>query len=153
MNMKKSQIFEGTKAHFTSTPVKDKPSLVSLETTPLLITSTPNTTLPLSERIPESGVESRKEEDVVDAILNPGDPNDIDKIYSKQKNTFPKYISPLDNVKRCCIDSFLGLAGELLIVPSVCHRVVKEDPFSIICPYDVDGNCRDPECIYKHLSK
>lgn len=25
-----------------------------------------------------------------------------------------------------------------------------DDPFLIMCPYDIDGNCRDPDCSYKH---
>lgn len=105
MQAKKSELTEDKKAaaRFTSTPIKDIPSVVSFETSSLPVT-TPNNTLPLSEKIAELCVGEQKDEDIVDAPLNPGDPNDIDKIYSKQKNTFPKYISPLDNVKRCCID-------------------------------------------------
>ncbi|XP_018568777.1 calponin homology domain-containing protein DDB_G0272472 isoform X2 [Anoplophora glabripennis] len=99
MPTKKTELAEDKKARFTSsTPIKDKPSVVSFETSSLP-TITPNNTLPLSEKIAEPRVGNRKEEDVVDAPLNPGDSNDIDIICSKQKNTFPKYISPLDKVK------------------------------------------------------
>ncbi|CAH2010914.1 unnamed protein product [Acanthoscelides obtectus] len=39
----------------------------------------------------------------------------------------PQYVSPLDTVNR-----------------------IINDPFSIMCPYDIDGNCCDAECIYNH---
>ncbi|KAJ8912895.1 hypothetical protein NQ315_011218 [Exocentrus adspersus] len=123
---------EGRKNCFTSTPVKEKPPAVSFETSPLQPV-TPSNSVPITESVPElisSG--QQKEEIGFDLPLNPGDPNDIDKIYNLQNTTFPKYISPLDNVKRAVTD---------------------DDPFSIVCPYDVDGNCRDTECIYKHLFK
>ncbi|CAH1113515.1 unnamed protein product, partial [Psylliodes chrysocephalus] len=55
--------------------------------------------------------------------INPGDPNDILRIYEKEQ-IVPKYVSPLDSIKRD--------AGY--------------DPFEIMCPYDIDGNCRDEEC-------
>nr|CAI5844901.1 unnamed protein product [Callosobruchus analis] len=46
---------------------------------------------------------------------------------TEQPNSnIPQYISPLDTVERII------------------------DPFSIMCPYDIDGNCCDPECIYNH---
>ncbi|KAJ8944862.1 hypothetical protein NQ314_009352 [Rhamnusium bicolor] len=122
----KPGVVEDSKTRFTSTPIKETPSFESFDTSSLHV-MTPNSEN-VSINIVEPPVEIRKEEDTVEPI-NPGDPNDIDKIYNIQRNSLPKYISPLDNVKRALMD----------------------DPFSIVCPYDVDGNCRDPECIYKHL--
>ncbi|VEN33911.1 unnamed protein product, partial [Callosobruchus maculatus] len=46
---------------------------------------------------------------------------------TEQPNSnIPQYVSPLDTV----------------------NRII--DPFSIMCPYDIDGNCCDPDCIYNH---
>lgn len=58
---------------------------------------------------------------------NPRDPSDVPNIFEK----LPNYVSPLDNV----------------------HRNNNYDPFMIMCPYDIDGNCRDPECTYTHYSR
>ncbi|CAG9820086.1 unnamed protein product [Phaedon cochleariae] len=56
---------------------------------------------------PKEGIEQPNEEieidgnnsDVIEAPINPGDPNDIDRIY-KTHNVVPEYRSPLDCVKR-----------------------------------------------------
>ncbi|KAJ8951663.1 hypothetical protein NQ318_012204 [Aromia moschata] len=130
---------EKPKAHFTSTPIKGKPPLLESFEASSVPSTTPNQSID-----PPKGTEVDKavivnplamdrEEEIMDVPFNPGDPNDIDKIYCKQKSSLPKYISPLDKVKKVL--------------------TATDDPFSIVCPYDVDGNCRDPECVYRHLFK
>ncbi|XP_050301351.1 uncharacterized protein LOC126739629 [Anthonomus grandis grandis] len=75
------------------------------------------------------------------------DPNDIDPIIQEsaarvavlQKEECRedkrldkvRYVSPFDSTRRKAI----------------------EDPFKIICPFEVNGTCKDPECSYNHFLK
>ncbi|XP_056637302.1 putative leucine-rich repeat-containing protein DDB_G0290503 [Diorhabda sublineata] len=63
----------------------------------------------------------------VENDIESGDPSDVNNKFE----TFPNYVSPLDNVQ----------------------RKNNYDPFVIMCPYDINGNCRDPECTYTHYSR
>ncbi|XP_060530836.1 uncharacterized protein LOC132704683 [Cylas formicarius] len=119
----KGKIDRSAKAPATSTPVKK-----DLPPPPQLVI------LPTK---PPSNKERREHSSpTTDIEINSGDPNDIDRIISKAKlppvahvSEKIKYVSPLDPVKR----------SEL------------SDPFSIMCPFEVDGTCKDPDCTYQHF--
>ncbi|KAG5865899.1 hypothetical protein JTB14_007013 [Gonioctena quinquepunctata] len=122
---------------FTSTPKKDHHPIEALETSSIH-SATPNNSQTLNNLENSLGVD-KKCENIADSYDVPTvfdnhiileDPNDIITVCGKQ-SAFPKYISPLDYVKRKHIF----------------------DPLAITCPYDIDGNCRDAECIYKHFSR
>ncbi|KAJ3643755.1 hypothetical protein Zmor_026444 [Zophobas morio] len=64
------------------------------------------------------------------------DPNDIDQIFKRRppmKSTIPEYISPLNY--------------------NTYERYRNVDPHGIMCPYEVNGSCRDIDCTYKHYLK
>ncbi|XP_044254983.1 uncharacterized protein LOC123005347 isoform X2 [Tribolium madens] len=64
------------------------------------------------------------------------DPNDIDQIFKRKapiKPAIPEYVSPL------CFNNY--------------ERYSHVDPLGIMCPYEVNGSCRDVDCTYKHYLK
>ncbi|EFA02148.2 DNA mismatch repair protein Msh3 [Tribolium castaneum] len=72
------------------------------------------------------------EADQIDIV----DPNDIDQIFKRQtpiKSSVPEYVSPL------CFNNY--------------ERYSHVDPLGIMCPYEVNGSCRDVDCTYKHYLK
>lgn len=81
-----------------------------------------------------------------DTELTVSDPNDIDKIIKKTEET----VAVLK--KR---DSFEGRSQRLRYVSPLDAVKRKEelDPFAIMCPFEVDGMCKDSECTFKHLPK
>ncbi|KAK5643285.1 hypothetical protein RI129_007130 [Pyrocoelia pectoralis] len=58
------------------------------------------------------------------------EPNDVTKVFVKESDVIPKYISPLDNRDGIGIN----------------------DPLMTLCPYDVLGTCKDKECQYMHCA-
>ncbi|XP_031339179.1 uncharacterized protein LOC116167793 isoform X2 [Photinus pyralis] len=89
------------------------------------VTSTPKSTtksiVQNSVPIPTPTIEIEKE------LL---EPNDVTKVFVKEPDAMPKYISPLDNRDGIGIN----------------------DPLMTLCPYDVLGTCKDKECQYMHCA-
>ncbi|CAH0560035.1 unnamed protein product [Brassicogethes aeneus] len=117
----------GKKQKFDSSKIKKLPPNPTI-----LLPPRPKT--PLVVEIPEIPLPAVKSPvSMVEETINFGDPNDIHKILEIKKlpiveTTLAKYISPLDS-----------------------KRVETFDPLAIICPYEVDGNCRDKDCQFKHI--
>lgn len=79
----------------------------------------------------EKSIQSSSDKRIVNTPENLTDPSDI--IFKKadaeiEKNGMSKYISPL-NTNSCSV----------------------ADPLGIMCPFEINGSCRDDECNYNHV--
>lgn len=86
----------------TSTPVKEKINLELFDESGGNKSSVHSSPTTLSISVDINGAKEDPKLDDSDTSINPGDPNDIDKIYKKSsdKISFSEYISPLDYNKR-----------------------------------------------------
>lgn len=86
----------------TSTPVKAKNSIVLFDDSGANKNSVHSSPKSTPSVVVINGVREEPKLDDSDTSINPGDPNDIDKIYKKggEKACFSEYVSPLDKIKR-----------------------------------------------------
>lgn len=80
------------------------------------------------------------------------DPNDIDQIYKRKpvKSILPDYVSPLNQNGG---NRYTFIYKKNLRVSSFWCRYNEDDPYGIMCPYEVNGLCRDRECSFKHYMR
>lgn len=154
----------------TSTPIKPSAPSASLTTNSLLgssfsandISTLVQETDNCSKNVMNTWEQSTIRNNQTELIVT--DPNDIDNIIKKteervavlEKNdTFNcrkseklKYVSPLDALKRL-VKLFFAICNVYNYLPIPRHDVL--DPFGIMCPFEVNGTCKDPECAFNHL--
>ncbi|XP_047519037.1 uncharacterized protein LOC125059004 isoform X2 [Pieris napi] len=83
---------------------------------------------------------------------------DGEKIDDKEENGSDDYISPLNALGRTERRNLRKYAMTKS-VDGICVRtshnmgaaIWKEDPNAFLCPYEVDGSCRDSDCKFLHL--
>ncbi|CAG9772706.1 unnamed protein product [Ceutorhynchus assimilis] len=120
----------------TSTPIK--PSLPAM--TLLASTITSDQSL-VCDKSGSSVFDQTTIQDDDDSENKIRDPNDIDEIIEKTKNR-----KQCDEVKKVETSEYKS--------PLEHHeRQTRWNPLVSICPFEINGTCKDSECIFNHLTK
>ncbi|XP_044747890.1 uncharacterized protein PFB0765w-like [Coccinella septempunctata] len=132
---KKEEIDRKTKvAPVPKQVVKPTPKLPVAPPKTNIDVQTPTEPLPIKKQITNAHNSVHCKVILENCPINLEDPNDIEfKTFTKVENSeVPKYSSPLDYME------------------SKNHKILN--PMEILCPFEMDGLCRDKDCIYNHCN-
>ncbi|KAL3265886.1 hypothetical protein HHI36_010077 [Cryptolaemus montrouzieri] len=117
------------------TPVTSTPNFGLIEKKKVVSNVSSSAKVPQKKLIPIAQVEKVQCKVVLEKCpVNLTDPNDIEfkKVEMDEAAAVPKYTSPLDNKG------------------SLSNKI---NPLEILCPFEINGSCRDTECTFNHCNK